>query len=99
MDARPPFDFVYSESTSETLLPHHSYMTFFQDHKVGIGTVINPRTIMRMGRADVPWSDLGFKSKSQSHQSFNKWIKKILSDFEVSGTLSRIGMEKAINLA
>lgn len=31
---------------------------------------------MKVERAEVPWSKLRFESKSQSHQSFDKKVKK-----------------------
>lgn len=76
------------------------YSRGFSDHRDGIGTVINPRSIlqMRVERANVSWNELRFKPKSQViNHSTN--AKKILSGFEVSKTLSRIRTKKALNMA
>lgn len=43
MDARPPFELVSSESSSEEVpLFYHSYITPFQYHKDGAGIMMNP---------------------------------------------------------
>lgn len=45
------------------------------------------------------WSDLRFESRTQSHQSFDKWITKILYNSETSRMLAKVGVRKALNLA
>lgn len=76
-------------------------MTPFQDHKIGAGNMLNPRSIllMRVERAEVPWRDLRFKSKLQSHQSFDKWVTKVMSTSETSKMLMKVGIKKASTLA
>lgn len=75
-------------------------MTLFSDHKDGARTINKSRIKLRMGieRAEVQWSNLIFDSKSLNHQLFDTWLKKVLSDSEVSKMLSMIGMKKALNL-
>lgn len=52
-------------------------MTPFLDHNDGAGIVLNPRSIMQVSveRVEVPWSEL----RSQSHQSFDKWVTKVVN--------------------
>lgn len=57
------------------LLSHHTYQIVLEDHGHGEGTIMNPRTILRMRvkRKEVAWLELQFESKAQSHQSYSDW--------------------------
>lgn len=80
-------------------MAHHVYKTIFLDSKDGEGSTINPRSIIRwVKKAEVPWSDIRFKLKSQKHQVFDKWVGKIMNDPEAMEVFNKIGITKALNL-
>lgn len=59
---------------------HYVYETSIEDHLEVEGISVDPRSMLRMRieSAEVPWSNLRFEFKTQSHQSYNTWLKKIL---------------------
>lgn len=62
-EAQPPFK-QSSDSSRKNI--SSAQRTPFMDHKEGDGIFINPRSILRMRieMAEVPWTELKFKTKS-----------------------------------
>lgn len=57
--------------------------------------MINPRSSIRIRiEKAVPWSDIRFESKSQRNLAFDKWVLKILTDFEAMKLFNKIGNRK-----
>lgn len=78
---------------------HHIYQNLFEDHSGGEGIAMDSWSILRMSieRADVPWSDLGFKSKTQSHQPYHAWVKKIVPILRVSTRTLKLWAKNALD--
>lgn len=75
VEAGPPFEFLDSEySESGTPLSCDGSKTWFRDDYDSEGSVIGPRSILRIPieRKDIPWCNIRFGSKAQRHQLFNK---------------------------
>lgn len=67
IEAGPAFELVHSESTgSGTPLSHHVYKTLFTDNGDDEGSIIGPRSIlkMRVERKEVLWCDILSESKA-----------------------------------
>lgn len=76
---------------------HHDYQTLFGDHPEGEGIIVDPRSILRMRieKVEVPWSDLRFETKAQSHRSYDAWVRKLLVIHGVSAKMLKVGVRKA----
>lgn len=102
IEARTPVECVSSETSKEDVpFFYHSYMTPFHDHKDGADTMLTPRSIlwMRVEKAKVPWIDVRFESKSESLQSFDNGVTRIMFNSETSEMSMRVGIKKTLTLA
>lgn len=62
---------------------------------------INPRfvLIIRVGRADIPWTKLRFETKSHINTPFVSWVSQRLSNSAISKKITKISICKALNIA
>lgn len=77
---------------------HHVYKPLFKDNDDGEGSLIGPRSILRVQveREEVPWCDICFKSKAQCHQSFYKWARRIMAKPSVTKLFNKLGIRQAL---
>lgn len=68
VEAGPSFEFVDFKSIGRAIpLFHPIYKTSFRDNDDGKGSIIGPRSILRIRveREEVPWCDICLESKAQ----------------------------------
>lgn len=76
-------------------------MTLLRDSKDGEGSIINPRSIFRMGveREKAFWCITCFKPKVQRHQDFDKWAQRTMGNPDTIKMFDRFGIWKPLTQA
>lgn len=66
----------------------------FGYHTEGEGANISPRSIltMRIKKVELPWMDLRFELKAQSHQYYDAWVQKLFPILGNAGKMLKVGI-------
>lgn len=77
------------------------YWPLFRDNDDSDGSVIAPRSVLRMRfeREEVPFYGVRFKSKSQRHQASDKCVVRVTAQPGVKKLLNQLGITKSITQA
>lgn len=76
-----------------------AYQTPFGDNDEGKSIFINPQTLLEMQveKAEAAWSTIHFASKSQSSQSYDARVKKVMIVPKTSNKMLSVKIKKAWN--
>lgn len=47
----------------------------------------------------MPWSEVRFESKEETHQSLADWVQRLLSDSKIAKKPNEVGIKKALTQA